>query len=167
MQTVRKHIKLSHILFFPFGLWRWADWTEDNNPGDLTARPPACLPLPLRFTIMRGKLWVTARTSRDDRNYLDDELNYYDLSHSQNICPLSLSMCSLAEQNKLCQPFDVFMIIILINSPLLSPPELSHLILLINKNWLHRGEPSPARVPVSSSERETERSRRHKHQSGV
>ena len=79
---------------------------------------------------MRAKLWLTAEPAGQpagaggDKNDADDEVNYYDISHYWNICPhhpgFPLSMCSLyrfpriAQQKTSCQPFDVFMIIILI-----------------------------------------------------
>ena len=163
MQTVRKHIKLSHILFFPFGLWRWADWTGDNNPGDLTARPPACLPL--RFTIMRGKLWVTARTSRDDRNHLDDELNYYDLSHSQNICPLSLHVFTCWAKQVLPTIWRLYDN----HSNQLSSPLPARAVTFNSPDQQKLTAPRRAQPSARSCkfQRETERSRRHKHQSGV
>ena len=83
MQAVRKDIKVSHILFFPFGLWL----DQDNNPAGQPSQSPRW------FTIMRRR--TPCHIPRD----WSWRLYQYDISHSSNICPHSppfpLSMCSL------------------------------------------------------------------------
>ena len=93
MQAVRKHIKLSHILFFPFGLWRWGGEVTGQKIIILVTWLAARLGLAATATEIYdnesktlGDSWELrtsrpAQTSRDNKNDADDEVNYYDISH--------------------------------------------------------------------------------------